>query len=983
MRAARQAEWLLSRFPVTAKDVSVPLDGDQARPLELITGLFYSRRQIDRELSYYVPIGTPALIHDVKAKGSTLGPKTMWGVAIGMYREAVIFWLPHTNSIRQSKSFTAYKLRQSMNYAQFLNLPSIPSTQKSTAIPDDFTEHIVIQLPATQSAENTQPAPIQKVKCVSEELTQHQAKQSEIPIISTTTHPAPELRGSVHVKDATGTKLTIDPETGYLESAHLEPETGADYQDQLEHRRRPTLSTQPSTKAGKLPYVKISNSKSVQKLWDEHDLRQQNKTAIVTRASDTFNQICKQHKIPFEHHEQYRHWLMRTQKNSAGGKLTPDQLPTTRGQRLPPHLKLPRPSGSLWQRIKDAKKTNRDIDNMNDKATAAATAHVHSMHWLQKHSFRATGALNFEFNLPQNDVSTACAAKKKRRVNLTNEPANTRDALEHPKHSKQWSESMDEEINGLTKMGVLDHGYTQKDLHNMGITSRPIPLGLYHTHKTDKAGAVNRLKTRAAVQGHKGNMQKGVHYTDTFAPTPSEDTTRFLCCLTVLLNLKRLCGDIEKAYCWADVPAGELIALSYPEGYKRVNGQGSETFMIMRKNLYGHPAAARAWTAERDDKMLSHFNTNGWTCKQTTMDPCLFAFTDSRGKRAWVLIHTDDCDGAGEDDEILEAIFSKLNDIWSVKIVDDEYMLGVTRSITYKQQTGQHSAIESIECTMTPFVEAMIQSFGTHLPTTTVSTPFPEHAKLSKYDEVSEEEHKDVIALGYQRVVGMLMWAARHCYPECKYGVSRLCSVMARPTYRAFKAAMHVVTYLSQHNHRGIRFSIEGNRLPIALSDASNKPDPQDELCQAGFAVMWLGGPMATQSKKLKHIGLSSEHNEYMAITSVVKRVIWLRQLIFELGIYPEILAHPTLVLGDNTQANRLCKEHFISTGNQYIYLPYHFNKEATHMGFVAIKWLRSKLNISDLFTKAVPRQVFEALVGGLTGYDGPEHLARILEEMH
>ena len=73
-------------------------------------------------------------------------------------------------------------------------------------------------------------------------------------------------------------------------------------------------------------------------------------------------------------------------KNSAGGKLTPDQLPTTRGQRLPPHLKLPRPSGSLWQRIKDAKKTNRDIDDMNDKATAAATAHVHSMHWLQKHS---------------------------------------------------------------------------------------------------------------------------------------------------------------------------------------------------------------------------------------------------------------------------------------------------------------------------------------------------------------------------------------------------------------------------------------------------------------------------------------------------------------------------------------------------------------------------------------------------------------------
>ena len=36
VRAARQAEWLLNRFPVTSKDVSVPIDGDQARPLEIL-----------------------------------------------------------------------------------------------------------------------------------------------------------------------------------------------------------------------------------------------------------------------------------------------------------------------------------------------------------------------------------------------------------------------------------------------------------------------------------------------------------------------------------------------------------------------------------------------------------------------------------------------------------------------------------------------------------------------------------------------------------------------------------------------------------------------------------------------------------------------------------------------------------------------------------------------------------------------------------
>jgi hypothetical protein len=223
---------------------------------------------------------------------------------------------------------------------------------------------------------------------------------------------------------------------------------------------------------------------------------------------------------------------------------------------------------------------------------------------------------------------------------------------------------------------------------------------------------------------------------------------------------------------------------------------------------------------------------------------------------------------------------------------------------------------------MTPFVEAMERSFSQHLKPGTASTPFPENTMISKLDEVDPAEVKQVLELYYQRAVGMLLWAARHCFPECKYGVSRLCSVMAKPTYKAFRAAMHMMTYLIQNKHRGIRFSLEGNHLPRAWSDASNKPDPADGLAQAGFVLSWFGGPIAFQSKKLKHVGISSEHNEYMGITGAVKRIIWLRQLLEEIGTAPEILQQPTIIYGDNTQANRLCREHFISPGNQYTVIP-------------------------------------------------------------
>jgi hypothetical protein len=86
-----EAIWLLNRFGIIATEESISSDGDQPRPLEKITGFQYSRRQIDRELSYFVPVGLPTLVHMTKVKGIAITPKSRWAVPIGMYRDQVIF----------------------------------------------------------------------------------------------------------------------------------------------------------------------------------------------------------------------------------------------------------------------------------------------------------------------------------------------------------------------------------------------------------------------------------------------------------------------------------------------------------------------------------------------------------------------------------------------------------------------------------------------------------------------------------------------------------------------------------------------------------------------------------------------------------------------------------------------------------------------------------------------------------------------------
>ena len=80
----------------------------------------------------------------------------------------------------------------------------------------------------------------------------------------------------------------------------------------------------------------------------------------------------------------------------------------------------------------------------------------------------------------------------------------------------------------------------------------------------------------------------------------------------------------------------------------------------------------------------------------------------------------------------------------------------------------------------------------------------------------------------------------------------------------------------------------------------------------------------------------------------------------------------PRSCFGDNEAANSLTKEDFVSTGNQYIYMAYHWIKELTQFGYVDVQSKRTKLNLSDVFTKPVDSGVAGRLftMAKLLGYD-------------
>lgn len=272
--------------------------------------------------------------------------------------------------------------------------------------------------------------------------------------------------------------------------------------------------------------------------------------------------------------------------------------------------------------------------------------------------------------------------------------------------------------------------------------------------------------------------------------------------------------------------------------------------------------------------------------------------------------------------------------------------------------------------TQVAYVEELYNTFKDHTPSREVATPFPENEYLSLADEPSPDpdEIKEMIAVGYQVLVGGILWIARNSAPDLSFAVSMLQRVMSAPTRRAWKACLHTLKYAYLTRHRGIQYTSSGNGELQMWYDSSHKADNADGKSQYGTVCMLQDGPISWSSKKHKAVGRSSTMNEYMALGHAVIEAVHKRNVFRELGLD---VSTPTPCMGDNDQATSLAFEDRVTQGNKMIDLEYHYTKEKHEAGEIATFRCDTLDNISDPFTKALSRQYCERLIPVLTGTGG------------
>jgi len=347
-------------------------------------------------------------------------------------------------------------------------------------------------------------------------------------------------------------------------------------------------------------------------------------------------------------------------------------------------------------------------------------------------------------------------------------------------------------------------------------------------------------------------------------------------------------------------------------------------------------------------------NNMGFVVSKT--DNCFFYKGDLRSNTFVALcIFVDDCSVFASTDLLIKEFVTELFKVYKGTQEEDlKYIIGI--------EINEHQ--DNITLDQQNYVKQLLNryKFDTgeeNLHKDTRVTPLPTDAvfssRLLKGDDLLQGDE----ITNYQSIVGGLLFL--HSRPDIAYAVGKLCRFMHAPTTRHIKYARHVLKYLRRHPTYGIKYNKNGDNILRCYTDSSYLDDPDSGKTTLGYVVTLNDGPVAFKSRLSKLVLHSTCEAEYIAMYSGMRVVLQLRILLSEIGIKQD---QPTPVRCDNQAAVSLSTSDVEPPSYRHIAMRYHALREAIQ--FLAIRFIPTKENVADLFTKALPRVTLEGLINRL-----------------
>ena len=204
---------------------------------------------------------------------------------------------------------------------------------------------------------------------------------------------------------------------------------------------------------------------------------------------------------------------------------------------------------------------------------------------------------------------------------------------------------------------------------------------------------------------------------------------------------------------------------------------------------------------------------------------------------------------------------------------------------------------------------------------------------------------------------------------------------MHDPSVECFHAAISLLLYVGHTRHYHLKYSgqvtaaqgfdgmreIEANHGFMAYSDSSwHKPDELG-FNMFGYVVFLFGGPVAFAAKRLKVVALSSAEAEYAACSYSCKEIAFVRNVCNELDLK---LMGPVMLGVDNDAAITIANNRGVTGRTKHFSDAIHFVRHMIDHNYVRLRWVSTKVQRADGFTKPLDKTTFRSwcstLIGGV-----------------
>ena len=527
------------------------------------------------------------------------------------------------------------------------------------------------------------------------------------------------------------------------------------------------------------------------------------------------------------------------------------------------------------------------------------------------------------------------------------EPASIKQALKSEQR-EQWVGACLEEIAALERNGVV----TLVPRASVPSGRKPLQSRFVFKIKRDATGNPTRFKARWVAKGF--SQRPGLDFDKTYAPTPAISTIFTLIAVSIQRRHELHQLDFKSAYLQADLD--EELYMALPASFADIGGAARRyagKVCRLLKPLYGLKQAGRAWAS----KLHTFLKRGGW--KQSNADSCLFTKRHDDGERTFIITYVDDLIISGSSSK---HIFETKRHIKGAFEAED---LGPLTWYLGLHLTSPTDGV--LHITQTQAIDDIVNDYNM-AAAAGVSIPMRVGIDVTT---ITQEPDRSI---PFRQLVGSLLYVANRTRPDIAFACGLLCRFMDRYTRSHWEAAKHVVRYLKSTREHGLVFKRRESADPLHLvcySDASFGTDQLTGRSTTGYTCFINDCLVSWSSRLQPTVALSTAEAEYMAISAAAQDVIFLRQLLADLG---EPMAGPTTIFTDNQAAITIGSDRATKPRTKHIRTRHHFVRELIADGTVVLKHCPGTSMVADALTKALGKQVLEQHVPKLASRPADVH---------